>query len=153
MNRGFPLHLKTMFFPSGMSDRLTSILARANTSADADQFAMNLLTVNRESITLTHCRHSSKKVRLLTEGGGGVSSCSPHCSDDEIVESLSICPGVLALRRRVLCGLPSVMSEVWHRHVPDMSLAGCNEILKMIMDLNSDICCLKYLEFDVSCRH
>merc|ERR1719499_2289472 len=40
MNRGFPLHLKTMFFPSGISERLTSILARANTSADADQFAL-----------------------------------------------------------------------------------------------------------------
>lgn len=40
MNSGFPLHLNVTDFPSGMSASLTSILAKAKTSAEA---AMDLI--------------------------------------------------------------------------------------------------------------
>lgn len=44
MNRGFPLHLKVTFLPSGISASLTSILAIANTSAEAAMEEMNWVT-------------------------------------------------------------------------------------------------------------
>ena len=71
---------------------------------------------------------------MLTERGGGISACGAHCSDDEIIESLPLRPRVLAFLRRVLRGLPAVCSEIRHRHVPNMSLAGCNIILSCIIN-------------------
>ena len=71
---------------------------------------------------------------MLTERGGGISACGPHCSDDEIIESLPLRPRVLALLRRVLRGLPAVCTEVRDRHVPNMSLTGCNKIFSCIIN-------------------
>ena len=45
MKSGFPLHLKVIAFPSGISARLISILAMAKTSADAERLEMNEFTV------------------------------------------------------------------------------------------------------------
>ncbi len=40
--RGFPLHLMVTHFPTGMSFRLTSILANANTSFEADMLKLKI---------------------------------------------------------------------------------------------------------------
>ena len=45
-NSGLPLHLNTMDLPSGTSERFISILAIANTSAEADKLLSKLLTVD-----------------------------------------------------------------------------------------------------------
>jgi len=44
MKRGFPLHLKVTLFPSGISESLISILARAKTSAEALMLERNWVT-------------------------------------------------------------------------------------------------------------
>lgn len=44
MNKGFPLHLKVTFLPSGISPSFISILANASTSAEALMLPTNKLT-------------------------------------------------------------------------------------------------------------
>ena len=45
-NKGLPRHLNTIDLPSGTSERLISIFAMANTSADADRLLIKLLTAD-----------------------------------------------------------------------------------------------------------
>lgn len=46
MKSGFPLHLKVTDLPSGMSESLISILAKASTSAAADMEDTNWVTTD-----------------------------------------------------------------------------------------------------------
>merc|ERR1712018_856617 len=101
MNRGFPLHLKTIFFPSGMSASLTSIFARARVAADAPQFDEH-----------------------VNQAGGAVSAHGSSSSHDEIIEGVPVCLRVLALLVRVLRGVSAVRSEIRHWHVSDMGLTS-----------------------------
>lgn len=50
-NRGFPLHLNTMFLPSGISSSLISIFAMALTSAAAAIVETNLVTIDFAAYT------------------------------------------------------------------------------------------------------
>merc|ERR1719433_2678681 len=119
MNRGFPLHLKTMFF---LDLGFRSVADEQRFPSPLEDHVLSLRYVRKIDLDLGQGQHIGGRRPIcdefVNEGGGGISACSPHCSDHEIIESLSICPGVLALRRWILRGLPSIMSEVWHRHVP-----------------------------------